>query len=263
MKMSKYFAIFRIQITNRGIYLGDLAAQSLTIVMFMWIFMQLWRTTYAIQGNEIISGLTLKDTLWYLMFAEVIMLSKPRILREISQSVKDGSIAYLINKPYHFILYQASVGMGDLLIYAIFNLIAGSLTVWFLVGSPPAPTGIFIAAVPFFLAWTIDFLINVLIGLSAFVIEEVAAFEWVYSKLLLLLGGVLIPLDFFPAWLRELTSFLPFANTIYGPARLFIDPTSTRLTSLLFTQGIWVITLSGFVLFFYKRGMRRLAINGG
>jgi ABC-2 type transport system permease protein len=263
MAVGKYWAVFQTQVTNRLAYAGDLVAHSLTIVMFMWIFMQLWRTTYAVSGSETLSGMTLYHTLWYLMVAEVIMLSKPRLSRGISQSVKDGSIAYLLNKPYDFLLYQLSLGLGDSLMSTLFNILAGGITVWLLVGPPPAMWGWPLVFTSMILAWLIDFCINALIGLAAFITEEISAFEWIYSKFLLLLGGVLIPLDFFPAWLQQLTRFLPFAYTIYGPARLFIEPGLDRFITLVAVQMFWILSLGSLVFLAYRRGLSRLAVNGG
>jgi ABC-2 type transport system permease protein len=263
MNVSKYVAIFKIQITNRWAYAGDLVTQSVTIVMFMWIFLQLWRTTFNVSGTSTLAGLSLRDTLWYLMIAETIMLSKPRLSRSISQSVKDGSIAYILNKPYHFLLYQMSIGLGDMLTHTLFNALAGGLTVWLLVGPPPAPQGLFLVLPAIFLAWLIDFWINSMIGLAAFITEDVSAFEWIYSKFLLLLGGVLIPLDFFPAWLQSITRFLPFSYTIYGPARLFVEPTMARFFNLTAIQIVWVLVFGLMVILFYRRGIRWLSINGG
>jgi ABC-2 type transport system permease protein len=113
------------------------------------------------------------------------------------------------------------------------------------------------------LAWTIDFCFAALIGLAAFVVEEVAAFNWIYQKLLFILGGMLIPLDFFPGWLRSISQASPFAYTIYGPARLFVDPSLERFMSLLIGQLLWVAFLGITVTALYRRGMRWLAINGG
>ena len=84
-----------------------------------------------------IAGLTLRDTLWYLMLAEAIVLSKPRLASQIATVVKDGSIAYLLNKPYNFLLYQASIGMGDSLLLMIANFLTGGSLVWLMVGPPP------------------------------------------------------------------------------------------------------------------------------
>jgi ABC-2 type transport system permease protein len=261
--MKKYWAIFKIQLQNRMAYAGDLALQSLTIVLFMWIFMQLWKTTYSSAGQAMINGLTLEDTMWYLMMSETIMLSKPRLSRLVAASVKDGSIAYLLNKPYHFILYQLSIGAGDLASRAGFNLLAGSVIVWILVGSPPDPRGWGMVFIAFIFGWLIDFFLNTLIGLFAFVTEDVAAFEWIYSKFLLLLGGVLIPLDFLPPLLRSISLSLPFAYTIYGPARLFVDPSLERFFPLLLGQLLWMGLLGLLTLVVFSKGASRLVINGG
>lgn len=90
-----------------------------------------------------------------------------------------------------------------------------------------------------------------------------AAFEWIYSKFRLILGGVLIPLDFFPDWLRAAALSLPFSYTIYGPARLFVQPEFARFADLLFRQGLWLCLFALLLTAFYRRGARWLAINGG
>ena len=259
----KYTAICKTQVINQLAYPLDLVTQSLTIVIFMWIFMQLWKTTYRFAQKDILNGLSLHDTLWYLMLAETIMLSKPRLSRVIAESVRDGSIAYQLNKPYHYVLYHLSVAFGDNLTRMVFYLISGGCIVWILVGPPPDPHGWPLVLIAMIIGWMIDFCINILIGLAAFLVEEVSAFDWIYSKFLLLLGGILIPLDFFPSWLRSISQALPFANTIYGPARLFVDPTPERFIHLLGGQLAWLSVFAVIVLICYNRGAKYLTINGG
>ena len=67
---------------------------------------------YETEGTLAISGLSLRDTLWYLMVAETIVLSRPRMSQQMSAAVKDGSIAYLLNRPYSFLGYHLSKGLG-------------------------------------------------------------------------------------------------------------------------------------------------------
>ena len=264
MKTSKYWAIFRAELQNRFAYPGDLAVHSLSIILFMWIFMQLWKTTYSAAGTGgVISGLTLRETMWYLMLAEVIVLSKPRIAKNISDAVKDGSIGYLLNKPYNFLLYHLSVGFGDGLSSMLFNLLAGGALVWWMVGPPPPVQGYPLTLLVVCLAWLIDFCINAMIGLAAFVAEEVNAFEWIYQKMLFLLGGLLIPLDFFPAWLKNIALKLPFAFTVYGPARFFVNPTAEAFWRVFGGQVIWLAGLGLLLMYVYVRSVRRLVINGG
>jgi ABC-type uncharacterized transport system permease subunit len=70
--MKKYFAIFKTTLINSLAYPGELVGRSLMILPFMWIFYQLWQVTFAASGSDSINGLTLHDTMWYLMMAETI-----------------------------------------------------------------------------------------------------------------------------------------------------------------------------------------------
>ncbi len=261
--VGKYWAIFRTQLVNSLGYPIDLLGRSLAIVLFMWIFMNLWRVTYGATGASSIAGLTLADTMWYLMMAEAVMLSKRDLSETISEQVKDGSVAYLLNKPFNFILYHFAAGLGHSLLSFGGNLLIGSGIVWLMVGPPPGIMGWLFAGVAVALSWLLDFCFSTLIGLSAFVVEETNAFRWIYQKFLLLLGGVLIPLDFFPGWLQTISLNLPFAWIIYGPARLFVDPSLARLGQVLLQQGIWLAVFGGIVWVTYRRAVARLVINGG
>lgn len=263
MRLAKYLAIFRIQLANRLAYRGDLLTGSLSIIVFLWVFLQLWRATYQAMGGGSIAGLSLQQTLWYLLMTEAIYMSKPRLARGISEAVKDGSVAYLLNKPYNFLLYQFSIGLADSLSRFGFNLLSGGALVWLLVSAPPPVAGWPLVLLTVLLAWMIDFCIQALIGLAAFVSEDVAAYEWIYSKLVFILGGMLIPIDFFPAWLRQIAQALPFAYSMYGPARLFVEPGLERFWFLLAAQLGWLAALGVLAAIAYQRGMQRLAVNGG
>ena len=263
--MSKYWAIFKTQLLNRLSYPADLLGHGISIVIYLWVFIFLWRTTYRAMGvsDGSIAGLTLSQTIWYLMLAETLLLSKPRLARLISAGVKDGSVAYLLNKPYNFLIYHFSVGLSDSLVNMVFNLLAGGTVVWIMETPPPEAWGWPMVLLTMILAWMIDFCFAALIGLAAFIVEDVSAFDWIYQKLLFILGGMLIPLDFFPDWLRYISQVSPFAFTIYGPARLFIEPGLERFGTLLVGQLVWLVVLGTLVTASYRRGMQSLAINGG
>jgi ABC-2 type transport system permease protein len=261
--MKKYLAIFNINLLNSLAYPAELVTRSLIIVLFMWIFFQLWRVTFAAAGTGTISGLSLHDTMWYLLLAETLELGRPRLARTISTQVKDGSIAYLLNKPYDFLLYQLATGLGESLPRMGMLFLLGGGVVWLLAGPPPALVNWPVALTALAGAWLLHFCANAMIGLAAFVAEEVAPFEWIYQKMVFILGGMLIPIDFYPAWLQTVAKSLPFAYMMYGPCRLFVQPDADIFLQTVLGQALWLAILGGILVLAFSRGMRRLAINGG
>lgn len=261
--MKKYLAILKINLLNSLAYPAEIATRSGMILVFMFVFFQLWNVTYAASGSQVLNGLTLRDTVWYLLLAETLELGRPRLARLISQQVKDGSIAYLLNKPYDFMLYQLAIGLGESLPRMGILFIIGGALVWAMAGSPPDLQNWPLAFIALIGAWLLHFCVNGLIGLAAFVAEEVAPFEWIYQKLVFILGGMLIPLDFYPDWLQVLSRYLPFSYMMYGPAKLFVRPDFQLFIQIILGQLIWLGFLGGLLLLAFARGMRRLAINGG
>lgn len=260
---SKYWSIYRITLINSLAYPGEFIGRSLIIVPFMWIFYQLWKVTFSASGTDIINGLTLRDMLWYLMLAETIELGRPPLARTMSETVKDGSIAYILNKPYDFVWYQFSTSMGETIFRAMFNALFGSLVVWMLVGPPNHPEGFLIVLPAVIGAWALHFCVNAMIGLSAFVVEDVAAFTWIYQKLAFIFGGMLIPLDFYPNWLQTISKFLPFSSAIYGPARLFVTPSLGMFVNVVGLQLVWIAVLGILLTAVYRWGVREMSVNGG
>jgi viologen exporter family transport system permease protein len=261
--MKKYIAVFKINLLNSLAYPAEMATRSGMIVIFMIVFFQLWNVTYAASGSKVLNGLTLRDTMWYLLLAETLELGRPRLARLISEQVKDGSIAYLLNKPYDFLLYQLSLGLGESLPRMGMLFILGGALVWAMAGPPPGLLNWPFAAVALTGAWLLHFCFNGLIGLAAFVAEEVAPFEWIYQKLVFILGGMLIPLDFYPVWLQGVAKAFPFAYMMYGPARLFVRPEMQVFIQIILGQIFWLAVLGGLLALAFTRGTRRLAINGG
>ena len=74
-----------------------------------------WRTPRTtICRSTIFSRWYLKSDTAHSAAAQVDPIAvMPRSVITIAAAVKDGSIAYLLNKPYNFLLYQVSVGLGD------------------------------------------------------------------------------------------------------------------------------------------------------
>jgi ABC-2 type transport system permease protein len=113
------------------------------------------------------------------------------------------------------------------------------------------------------LALVLDALFAVLIGLSAFWMEETMPLYLIYQKLLFSVGGLFLPLEVFPGWLQQVARWLPFQLITYAPARAFVAFDAGEAGAALLAQLLYIILLSGVVTLVWAFARRRMVVHGG
>jgi ABC-2 type transport system permease protein len=195
---------------------------------------------------------------------ETITLSGSRVFMEISQDVKEGNLAYTLARPLSYPLFQMANSLGNSAPRFFLNLATGALVVLVGVGrfagSLPGLAGFLLLAA---LALVLDALVAVLIGLTAFWIEEVAPIYWIYNKLLFTVGGLFLPLEMFPGWLRRIADWLPFRFIAYAPARAFISGDPGFVLQALAGQLIYIALFAGVTALLWRAAQKRLVVHGG
>jgi ABC-2 type transport system permease protein len=245
-------------------YPGEVAARTLFLAVILFIFLQLWRVTYAETGAERLGGLTLVEMLWYLAMTECIALSTPRVAWEVDQDVRTGALAVQLIRPLSYPLYRLSVSLGERAVrYAMSAVVASLVALAFVgpIGVSATGLALFVTALP--LAFVLDFLAYLLIGLGAFWLEDTTGLALIYSRVTMILGGMLLPLELFPDALHTAARLLPFSLVMYGPARLFVRPDVAFMAELLLKQAVFILVLAGAVVLVHRAAMRRLFTNGG
>lgn len=245
-------------------YFGEVAARVIFLFLILYIFLRLWQVTYSETGETRLGGLTLAQMMWYLAMTEAITLSGPRVSEEVDQDVRTGALAVQLIRPLSYPLYRLWTTLGERVVRFALNAAVGALVVTLFVGVIPFTVGglaLFALALPF--AFVLDFLGLFLIGLGAFWLEDTSGLRLIYSRVTMILGGMLIPIELFPDAVQPLLRALPFASIVYGPARLFVEPSSTFLADLLLRQGIAIALFAGAVALAYRVAVRRINANGG
>lgn len=263
-RITKYGAITAVNLQNQLAYIWDMLNRALFMVFIMYVFVQLWSAVFESQQATQIEGLTLQATLWYFLMAEVMELGRVRHDDRISQEVKDGSIAYTLARPYNYLAYHFFNGLGEVGVKMALVCGLGVLVVLPNAGLPPARLVTLPAvALVIALAICLDFCVSAIIGLLAFVTEDVASFRLIYQKLVFVLGGLMIPLDFLPDWLQGTARVLPFNLTTYAPAKLFVAFDRAQFVQVIGLQLFWLGVMGGLLWLQYRWASRRLAVNGG
>lgn len=259
----KYPAVTGITLKNSLAYVADFFIRTVFLLIILYIFMQLWGATYEGEGEPVIAGYAFSDIVWYLIISEAITLALPSLQTLLDQDVKSGDVAYRLTKPIHYVGYYFSWYNADVLLRLTVNLIVGGALGLLAFGLPDFGYGWLAFPLVAAGAMTVNFLLNMIVALCAFWMEETIGLEFIYKKLLFTVGGMLMPLDMFPGWLQEICRWLPFQAVLYFPASTVTSFDASKLLSMLAIQWGWAAALAIVVFWMYGRGVRKLNVNGG
>lgn len=263
--MKKYLYIFKSNLMANLQYIGNIVVGFITYFIVIFIFTNLWEYIYSDQ-SKLINGYNMEQMIWYVIVTEVLWYATGgrKLCRKISDDVKSGNIAYNINKPYNYIGYSLSSHMSEATLRGVLYTIAGMVMGLVLLG----PIKDFnLISIPFIilsiiLATVINVLLVICIGLTAFWVEDSGPFYWVYSKLILVFG-TMFPIEYFPKLIQIILNYSPVYVTTYGPAKLFVDFDLMNCIYIFVAQLIYLVLASLLANFIYRKGVRRLNVNGG
>jgi ABC-2 type transport system permease protein len=262
-KMVKYGAIGRVTLRNHFAYVYDFLIRSIFLILIMYIFIQLWLVTYQGEGTATIEGYSYEQIIWYILFAEALTMAFPSLATRIEEEVKNGDVGYKLTRPLNYIAFHYVGYISEVAVRLLVNLCVGSLLGLALFGWPDFGwgwTGFLLMSLG---GITINFLLNMTLALCAFWVEETRGLEFVYHKLLFTVGGMLMPLELFPLMLQDICRWLPFQTVLYFPAKAAVKWADVSLLPMLVTQGCWIVLLSIIVGLMYRKGVRKLNVNGG
>jgi viologen exporter family transport system permease protein len=101
-------------------------------------------------------------------------------------------------------------------------------------------------------------------SLSAFWLLDYRGVSLVAVILTNLLSGFVIPVAFFPHWLRTLADLTPFPSMIQLPVNIITGyTTGGTVIRALVVQAIWVVALLAAGQLLFARGRRHLVFQGG
>jgi viologen exporter family transport system permease protein len=245
-------------------YRTEVLFRSLFLVVILYIFMRLWTIVYADSENGRIAGLTLPQMLWYLVITEAVFMSAPRVWSEVDQDVRTGRLAVQLIRPLSYTTGHLSRAMGERIVRFVINMTVGAGIALLLVGPIPVTlSGLAMFALVLPVAFVLDFFGMFLVGLSAFWLESAAGLALVYSRCVMMFGGMFLPLEIYPDALQPALRILPFASMVSAPGRMFVNPSFALLKESLITQGAAVVAYAGLVWIVQLIAFRRLFANGG
>ncbi|MDF2541527.1 MAG: ABC-type uncharacterized transport system permease component-like protein [Herbinix sp.] len=263
--MKKYIFIYKVTLMDSLQYVMNILLGFITFFVALFVFMNLWEYIYSDTQN-LISGYSITQMVWYVIITEILWFGtrSNTLTSQITQDIKSGSIAYSINKPYHYILFMIAKNLGEITIKFILFIGMGLIIGFAFLGSLPHLNPIYLPLVLLscFMGIMINSFLRMGISVLSFWIEDSHPFHWIYDKLILVLG-TLFPVEIFPLWAQPIMKCTPIYVVTYGPAKLVTQFSMEMFLQVLLAQGIYFI-LSFLLLFFmYQKGEKKINVNGG
>jgi ABC-2 type transport system permease protein len=258
--LAKYGAFARVGFAAARAEPAELAGRVVFFFVILGVFSALWRAVGQ-DGGGAAGGRS--AMVWYLAITEWVLLSAPMLHFEIEAEVRRGDVAYQIARPVSYVGAHVARGIGTLALRAPVLLVTAYVGGLLFAGQPPHPAVLARVIALGAAATVIVTTYHVAFGLLAFWLGDIAPVYWIWQKLSFVLGGLLLPLTYYPAIVNRVAVFTPFPALLMGPASFILGRPLFRTPVLAGQLVLWLAVGSAAAAMMFRRAARTLQLNGG
>lgn len=222
----------------------------------------LWKAVFLAQNAQVMAGYSFHAIVFYYLFASFTMrITRGNDRGYISQEIYDGGLTRYLLYPVSFLGYKFVTHFAQQLLGILQFLIAFA----FLFGIMGLPADQNISASSILaglgtclLAGLLHFMLTTCLELVAFWQDVIWNLMVMLRFIVMLLGGGMIPLAFFPAWGQKLVALTPFPALIAFPVKTFLGQiTLAEWFSNIGTIGLWAAVFATIASIVWTRGVRQ------
>lgn len=265
MKSRVYLYVYKTQLIRSFNYKFEVYGNILiqTIIMLANAFF--WRALF--KNTETIKGVDVDTMLTYTVVSSLIsVVLTTTVERRIQESVRKGSVAIDYLRPINIYKVYFSENMAS-----VTGLVFQNLIPIFIIGSllikmphPKDLSSLILFIICLGLAFVLNWLIAVSFGMWSFWVLEIDALLQAKKHLIRLLSGSLIPIWFFPEWLRNTLQCLPFMYLYQLPLNIFIGKAGKReIIQGFAVQIVWIVIMFVFYNWLKTRVKHKIVVQGG
>jgi ABC-2 type transport system permease protein len=245
-------------------YRGNIFSGCFSGLLILAVRYALWTALFAAGHTQDVS---LRETMTYFVITDVLLVWRASYYgATIGADIRSGDIAQRLIRPFPYQLQLVAAfharAVSETLTRTLPMLAAAVI---FIGLSPPSSLAAFIIFILAVIMGAAIFgLVDLTISYTAFWLTDYWYLSWVRRALFTLFGGLMLPLWFYPDWLRTISGFLPFQFAVFIPIEIYLGRIyGGAVISALAMQLFWIA-----VLFVCERGLWRmlqhkLAVQGG
>ncbi len=262
-RLEPYIEFAKRAMAREATYRFDVFTNVASVLVRVYLLRMVWVALYA--HNAAPRNLPLHAIITYstvaLLMGLVMDIDQTRALHE---RLHDGSIATDFMKPISVPLYYFADGTGEVIFHALLIVPSLALALLLVHVDVPSLTGTIAFGASFLLGYLIGFCINFILNCTAFWTLEVSAVQMIVTWLTGLLGGELVPLVLFPAFLQPFVYATPFAAMFSTPLLIYVGVLGPdRYFVAIATQVLWLAILGSISAVIWRAGAKRIVVQGG
>ncbi len=184
----------------------------------------------------------------------------------MGRDVREGRVAVDLARPIDYQTKRFAEAIGPIPVELVSALLVGSVVVFVFGGialpADAAHLALFIVSVT--LATLLKFAIIYCVSMTAFWTTGMTGIVVGRVAIQNLFSGALIPLVFFPGWLRAIAAVLPFQGLVSTPALTYLGQMDGPTTLLMIgIQAVWAVGLLLVGRLLWRGAVKAVTINGG
>lgn len=184
----------------------------------------------------------------------------------LQDKVRDGSVTSELLKPVNFIFRLLAENIGEGIFKIIFHFLpAVFLTLLYTELCPPKNMGAFLGmffsiGCGYLILWLISFIIQT----WSFWIFSVWGIITIKNVIVRIFAGALLPVWFMPSAIRNVITYTPFESIYFTPVQIYLgEICGLEILYKIAIQIMWILLLGIVADFFWKRGVKKMVVQGG
>ena len=266
VRIKKYLMIINKKLQNQTIFRTQFISEILIKVFDILLFSLIVRSIFNKQGN--MGDYKYHELINYFIISRALsVLFTSKTMINIAIDIRSGNIVYDFLKPINYISLKFAEMIGESIIPNSISSLAIMLIGSQLLDINNFTLSLGIGTLIIFTIITgilIMFFIDFLLGLLAFYTRGFYGIRSLKSSLFLLFSGAILPIEFYPQFLRNIVEILPFHTMVRVPANLFISKMNYMdVQKFIIIESSWLLILYFTVVILFNKAKKRLVIHGG
>lgn len=255
-KINKYLlsciTAMREQLTQKSLLIGKILVYSVVVYVFAQIFDLTPDTA---------------ERIWYISCTQLLVFSMPSFATKIEDDIHNGIYDYFLFRPCNYLLIRLFESFGTFILRFLLLLPCFCVLVYLFTGYIPLNLAgtvqlLFICSI----AFLIYSMIQIIIGLLAFWINDISPILYLNQTTMFFFGGLIIPINFYQQAWQKISFLTPYPWILWWPATHISERNTITLnfTNIkLFTYIVlWQLILTLVIFFILKIANKKMLTEG-